>query len=58
MSPVDGGGGAFRSENVGGRNYSYQLMAEGPDVFYLRTPYGREYLMLSARATAWSVFSA
>ena len=58
MAPVDGGGGAFRSENVGGRVYSYQLMVEGRDVFYERTPYGRRYLMLSARATAWSVFSA
>ena len=31
VAPVDGGGGAFRSENVGGRNYSYQLMTEGPN---------------------------
>ena len=60
IAPVDGGGGVFASENPGPVSFSYQtqIVREGRDVYFSRTPYGRRFLALERRVTSFSVFIA
>jgi hypothetical protein len=56
IARVDGGGGAFTSESVGPKSASYatQIEMKGRDTFYVRTSYGRRFLALERRRTAFT----
>ena len=55
VAQVDDGGGAWMSMGIGPRRVSYKTQAEEErDVFYTRTPYGRRFLALERRRTAFT----
>lgn len=52
---VDDGAGVVTAESIGPKSVSYRTQAEsGQDVFFERTRYGRTFLVLERRATAFS----
>ena len=53
---VDEGAGVVTNESIGPKTVQYKTQAEREsDVFFERTPYGRMFLVLEKRATAFSV---